>query len=462
MDRYDVVIVGARCAGSPLATILAQRGLRVCLLDKATFPSETPSTSAFQSNGVDVLRRIGVLDEILAAGAYVVDKATVTSTRQKFVVDIDPEVYGQTIGMRRTTLDKILVDFAAAAGVEVRTNCPVSDVLTDGGRVIGVMTRSGPVYAELVIGADGRQSTVAKSLGAEEYCTRPPGRLPTWAFYEGVAPDVGFYFGTVKRPQGGTTGYLGIPLDGCFLVSVNVPMDQSSRFLEDRYSNFDSELARFPELADIVEGATRVGPLRVLQKWHGYFRRSAGPGWALVGDAGHFKDYSLGQGQSDAFRQAEYLAERIVSGFDHQGLDEELLSWWRWRDTDAWQMYWANCLLGEAYLPSSMADAMFGLAARDPAMAEQFSYIFNKKVAPLQIASPPTLAKLGPQVLWNVIAEARRDRLQGLRALGAFALFSARFLRDHPRSVLGTRRYRFAPIESLADVSQRRGRSRQG
>ncbi|WP_282777666.1 hypothetical protein [Nocardia sp. CC201C] len=200
-----------------------------------------------------------------------------------------------------------------------------------------------------------------------------------------------------------------------------------------------------PELAAAVEGATRVGPIRVLQKWHSYFRASAGPGWALVGDAGHFKDYSLGQGQSDAFRQAEHLAQRLIDGLSPGGdLDEELAAWWRWRDRDAWQMYWANSLLGEPQLPDGSADALFELAARDDALAMDFARIFNKKVTPLRAAAaPPRLARFAPGVPRSHVGLAPAELSRNAQASAEFLAFSIQLLARHPRTPW-SRRYRSA------------------
>ncbi|MCP9619147.1 FAD-dependent monooxygenase [Nocardia otitidiscaviarum] len=443
--QFDVVIVGGRCAGATLGAMLARGGLRVCVLDKASFPSETLSTCAFQSNGVEVLRRLGVLEEVLAAGAHVVRRATITSTHQRFTVDLDPDAYGQVLGMRRTTMDAILIDYAARAGAEVRTGCPVEAVIVENGRARGVRTRSGEIRAAVVIGADGRSSTVARSVGAEEYLTRRGGRVPTWSFYEGVAPEHDFFFGAVGQAGAGSTAFLGLPLDGQFLVTVAPPAGQAREYLADRYAGFDTRLRLFPGLAAAVEGATRVGPIRVLQKWHSYFRVSAGPGWALVGDAGHFKDYSLGQGQSDAFRQAEHLAQRLIDGLSPGGdLDEELAAWWRWRDRDAWQMYWANSLLGEPHLPDGLADALFELAARDDALAMDFARIFNKKVTPLRAAAaPPRLARVAPGVVRSHVGLAPTELSRNAQASAEFLAFSIQLLARHPRTPW-SRRYRRA------------------
>lgn len=390
-----------------------------------------------------------MLDEVLSAGAHVVRRATVTSTREQFTVDLDPAVYGQTLGMRRSTMDAILIDFAARAGADVRTNCPVTGVIVEGDRVCGVQTRTGEIRARVVIGADGRRSTVARAVGATEYCTRPGGRMPSWSFYDGVDADHGFFFGAVAGSGAGSTAFLGLPLDGRFLVAVAVPADEAGGYLTDRYNQFDARLRLFPELAAAVDGAERVGPIRLLQNWYSYFRVSAGPGWALVGDAGHFKDYSLGQGQSDAFRQAEYLADRLTRSLAPGGdLDQELLLWWRWRDRDAWQMYWANSLLGEPHLPDALADGLFGLASRDPSIAMDFANIFTKHVSPLRATATPTrLARIAPGFARSHAETRPADLIRTSRAAAEFAGFSAKLLARHPQSPLG-RRYRM-PSSSL-------------
>jgi 2-polyprenyl-6-methoxyphenol hydroxylase-like FAD-dependent oxidoreductase len=116
-------------------------------------------------------------------------------------------------------------------------------------------------------------------------------------------------------------------------------------FARDRERQFTAGLATWPELADLLAGARRVGPIRLMTDWYGYFRQSAGLGWVLVGDAGHFKDFTPAQGISDALRQARQLASGIERGFgagsiDTGSIDTEMLRWWQWRDNDAYEMYW--------------------------------------------------------------------------------------------------------------------------
>src|SRR5579875_2023468 len=153
-ERFDVAIVGARCAGSPLATMLARQGLSVCLLDRARFPSETPSTHMVQPCGVQILDRLGLLDGILAAGAAPLDRLTLVNDDVRLEAAADEVASHPALCIRRVTLDALLVEAAGAAGAEVRTGCRVTQLITDDSRVTGLRTSSGPVHAELVVGAD--------------------------------------------------------------------------------------------------------------------------------------------------------------------------------------------------------------------------------------------------------------------------------------------------------------------
>lgn len=198
MESFDVVVVGARCAGSPLATMLARRGLKICVLDRAHFPSETPSTHMIQSCGVDVLDELRVLDTLMSAGAAPLHRATVASDDVRIHATVDALAAHPVLCLRRLTLDVLLVEAAGAAGVEVRTGVRVNGLLGEGDRVTGVRTDKGDIQARLVVGADGRHSTVADTVGAQEYDVTPPGRMVAWGYFEGVDREGLARFGRMK------------------------------------------------------------------------------------------------------------------------------------------------------------------------------------------------------------------------------------------------------------------------
>lgn len=384
-----MVIVGARCAGSPLATLLARRGLRVCLLDRARFPSETPSTHVIQPCGVAILDRLGVLDAIWAAGAVPLTRFTLVSNRARVSAAIDAE--SPALCLRRVALDHLLVEAAAAAGVEVRTQTPVGGLLWEGGRVVGVETAAGRLHARLVVGADGRGSTVARSVGAAEYYVAPPARIFAWAYFEGVTEADGH----LRLGSVGELTYVAGPTDaGLYMVAVCPPRTARDAFLADRERGFMAGIAAWPELAGLLDGATRTGPIRVMVNWHGYFREAAGPGWVLLGDAGNFKDPSPAQGIADALRQAERLAGTVEAGLGGTAsLDEELRRWWRWRDEDGYEMHWFATDMGRAGPSPPLASQFTRDIAADEEATEGLLQVLNHDIPPSQLFTPRRLGR---------------------------------------------------------------------
>lgn len=385
------MIVGARCAGSPLATLLARRGLQVCLIDKAEFPSETLSTHVIQPSGVAILDRLGVLDTVLAAGAVSLTHFTFAASGARIDATIDAGMLGApSLSIRRISLDHLLVEAAAAAGAEVRTGTRAKGLLWDDGRVVGVETGQGPLRARLVIGADGCRSTVAGLVGAAEYHVSPPTRMFAWAYFEGVdEAEARLRLGSL-----GELNYVAAPTDGgLFMATVCPPLVGKDAFLADRERNFMAGLAAWPELGDLVAGANRVGSIRVMTKWHGYFREAAGPGWALLGDAGHFKDPSPAQGIADALRQAEHLADAVEAGLGGAAdIDEALRRWWRWRDEDGYEMHWFAADMGAAGSSPLAAQFTRDMAADEEAI-ERLLRVINHESPPSQLFTPRRLVR---------------------------------------------------------------------
>jgi 2-polyprenyl-6-methoxyphenol hydroxylase-like FAD-dependent oxidoreductase len=173
-NQYDAIVVGARCAGSPTAMLLARKGYKVLVVDRATFPSDTVSTHIVHPPGVAALRRWGLLDRLVATGCPPID--TYAFDFGPFTLagapgtDEAPVAYGP----RRTVLDKLLVDAASEAGAEVRERFTVEEVVVEDGQVTGVRGhgRGGRTVTErarVVVGADGRHSLVARAVRPERY-----------------------------------------------------------------------------------------------------------------------------------------------------------------------------------------------------------------------------------------------------------------------------------------------------
>ena len=399
-ERHDVVVVGARCAGAPLATFLARSGLSVALLDRATFPSDTPSTHVFQASGVAVLGRLGVVDRLRASGApwLAMAEFRIDDVHERIPWPTRPDDPGPGMCVRRPVLDTILVEAAEEAGVAVRTGVRVTATIEDGGRVTGVRAlRVGDDRGELrfeaplVVGADGRRSTVARLVGARTYNVSPNERFGFWAYFEGAT-----WSGpaTVFLLRWGDEFVIACPTDGgLYMVSVLLSLEHLRSFCADVEGSFDAHVGRCDRLGGILAGARRVDRPRGMASFSGFFRESAGPGWVLVGDAGHFKDPSPGQGISDALRQSERLAEIVAANHGRPAeTDAALTRWWRWRDRDAAQMHWFAADLGGAGpVPVVFTELLRGLA-REPDGLSRAVDVFNHRVAPRELLTPRRLA----------------------------------------------------------------------
>jgi len=385
-EDFDAIVVGGRCAGASLAIALARAGLDVCLLDKDRFPSDTLSTHGIQAAGVRILGRLGVLDELLRLAPPIPRLRMTFDDAPPATADLEAVVGGPALSVRRVALDEILVRAAADAGAEVRTGTAVTGLVRDGARVRGVTTATGPLRARLVVGADGARSSVARFVDAKERHRTANGRVFMWGYFDADPTGGEMWIGKV-----GDHTYLSMPTDGGLsVVAVCPSVGRRAEVRADREAVFDAGLRAWPELHAGVDGATREGPLRTMAGLNGFFRPSAGPGWVLVGDAGHFKDPTAGQGISDALRQSERLAAMIVGAFGDEdpALDRALRDWQRWRDVDAWEMYWFAHDLGAAGPTPPLFQEANRRIATDPQMTAGMTRILNHDRRPSEVFTP--------------------------------------------------------------------------
>ena len=424
-ECFDVIVVGARCAGAPLATMLARVGLRVCVVDRDRFPSDTLSTHAIQPAGVQVLDRIGVLGDLLKIAPPMVRGRMVFDDDVAVVDDVIAVTGAPALSIRRVTLDEILLRAAAEAGAEVRTQTAVTGLVMQRGRVAGVTTAVGKLHAPLVVGADGTRSAVARMVGAKEYYPTANGRLFMWAYYEGDPTDGEIWIGKI-----GDHAYLVTPTDNDLcLVAACPSIERRDEVRADREAIYEAGLRGWPELHAAVAGARREGPIHTMANMRGFFRTSAGPGWALVGDAGHFKDPTPGQGIADALRQSEQLAPAIERALGGSAAAEGILQeWWRWRDEDAWEMYWFAHDMGAAGpTPPLLREAQRRIAA-DRDLITATMRIFNHDLRPSQVFTPAFSLTTMAQAL----RRGRNRRRAIMREAGTTALNQARRRRRRP------------------------------
>jgi len=316
-DRYDVVVVGGRVAGASTAMLLARAGARVALLDRARYGSDTLSTHGLMRAGVLQLARLGLLDGVVAAGTPPIRRTLFHYADGETVrVSIRPSAGVDALyAPRRHLLDRVLVDAAAEAGADVRHETTVTGLMRDhGGRVTGVQARSRTgatvrVEAAITIGADGIRSVVADGAGAPVVRHGRSASAVLYRYLTGLPTD-GY-----EWAYGDAAGAGLIPTnDGQTCVFVGTtPRGMRALRRSGAEVAFATLLGRAaPALVSRVAEGAPSGRLHGFAGVPGFVRRSWGPGWALVGDAGYFKDPITTHGITDALRDAEMLADAIL------------------------------------------------------------------------------------------------------------------------------------------------------
>jgi flavin-dependent dehydrogenase len=397
---YDVIVVGARCAGATTAMLLARQGHRVLLVDRSTFPSDMRlSTHLVWQPGTAALHRWGLLDAVAASGCpalttAVLDVGPFAVTGAMPAADGIREAYAP----RRIVLDAILVEAAVAAGAELWDGCTVDELLTDddtaaGTRVRGIRGhlrggRAVSATATIVVGADGVRSPVAAKVGAPTYLERPARQGTYFTYWSGLASRVPTLYPRAYRSVVTTPTH-----DDLTMVAVNWVVDDYRavrRDIEGEYHRAVAEIA--PELAEQLRGGRRE------DRWIGaavpsHFRRPFGPGWALVGDAGYLKDPCTAQGITDAFHHAELLAEALDDGLRrHRPFDDALADYERRRNTAVMPMYEFTYATSALEPPTPQEAELFEAMRDDPALTERFLGVFAGTVPVQDFFAAPDAA----------------------------------------------------------------------
>jgi flavin-dependent dehydrogenase len=318
MNDYDVAIVGGRVAGASTALLLARAGLRVAVLERSRLGSDTVSTHALMRAGVLQLSRWGVLPRLVAAGTpairgvafhYGDGSSTRVSLRSSPGVDA-------LFAPRRHLLDRVLIEAAAASGADVRHETPVVGLLrNDDGRVLGVRVpgssgREIPIRARLTIGADGIGSFVAREVRAR-FVSRGRGASAILYRYVSEVSSEGYVWG---YGHGAAAGLIPTNAGETCVFVATTPGRMRPLRQRGTEAAFDALLDVVPAaLSDVVRAGGASGPLHGWRGLPGYVRRSFGPGWALVGDAGYFKDPITTHGLTDALRDSELLSDAVLA-----------------------------------------------------------------------------------------------------------------------------------------------------
>jgi flavin-dependent dehydrogenase len=331
---YDVIVVGARCAGSPAAMLLARKGYRVLVVDRARFPSDTPSTHFLHTPAVARLARWGLLDRVKATGCPEITKI-VWGMNDTYITGPPPAHEGidYAIGPRRTVLDKILADAAREAGAEVREGFTVREVLWRDGRVHGVRGTDATgtervESARLVIGADGIGSVVARHVRPEQIAGAAPATAVWYSYWHDTPIDYEIFVRVDGREV-----FIIPTNDGNVNVMVGWRHHEYGTFRADIEGNYHRTLDLFPEVAALVRKGKRVEPFYAFKDTRQWLRVPHGPGWALLGDSSHLKDPVAGIGITDSFRSAEAMTSAIDDWLSGRDTEEAVFARYReWRD----------------------------------------------------------------------------------------------------------------------------------
>lgn len=397
---YDAIVVGARCAGSPAAMLLARKGYRTLLVDRATFPSDTVSTHVVHPLASAALARWGLLDRLATTGCPPLE--TYAYDFGPFTIEGAPgaQEHPAAYCPRRTVLDKLLIDAAAEAGVEVRESFTVERILMEDGRAVGIQGLSNdgrPVSerAQMVIGADGRNSIVAETVRAENYNERPTLLAIYYAYWSSL-PMRGRFETYIRDRRGFAASQTH---DGLTVLVGGWPYAEFAANRGDIEGTFKKMLDLAPAFAGRVRDATRETRFAGMATPN-FFRKPYGPGWALIGDAGYIKDPITGQGILDAFRDAELCStavDQILKG--QRTLDAAMGDYQRRRDDQATAMYDFTCQLAAMEPPPPELQALLGAIHGNQAAMDGFAQVNAGTLSPALFFAPESV---------NAITAARR------------------------------------------------------
>jgi 2-polyprenyl-6-methoxyphenol hydroxylase-like FAD-dependent oxidoreductase len=370
---------------------LAERGWDVALVDRDTFPSDTISTHMIFPNTLARFEQLGVLDTLRSKHRLPSLGWRVVGLGHETAGTFTPiEGFDRGTSVRRIALDKAIVDTALAAGAEGRFGQRVVDLIGSGTEedpVAGVVLDNGDeIRAKWVFGADGRGSRVAGKLGIEKERKQQGEIAFMWAYWSGI-PDDGF--GTTDIQEDAILVRWAAEDDLTLLVSTG-PDEFTHGSKEDRLRNYLEVLHRFPNSLrpEHLEGGQMVSDLVVAPEslMRGYFRKPTGPGWALLGDASHFKHPGTAQGIGDAVEHAIYIADQL------SGPDPGLEEYEAWHDGRAMDHYDWSFSWGRFPRPE-VAEKLFRGWASEPDAGQDLRDTYSRLVSPSKVTSEERLAR---------------------------------------------------------------------
>jgi len=395
---YDVIVVGARCGGSPTAMLLARSGYRVLLVDKATFPSDTMSTHLIHAPGIAALKRWGLLAQLEATGcppittySYDFGPFTICGSQRP------SDGVASAFCPRRIVLDDLLVQAAVAAGAELREAFAVDEIVIEDGEVTGIRghAKGGATVAErarVVIGADGRNSFVAKAVRPEQYNEMPPLQAGYYAYWSELPTEGAEFYvrGEARRSWGA------LPTnDELTCVIVGWPRSQFEVNRRDREGHYLNAFDLAPQFAERLRGATRETRLTGAADLPGFFRKPYGTGWALVGDAGYHKDPITALGICDAFRDAEAVAAALDDTFaGRRAYDDAMAACHHARDDASLALYGLTCEFAKNEPPPADMQQLLGAISKSPDASNDLVSVMAGTLPVPAVFAPDSAARI--------------------------------------------------------------------
>jgi flavin-dependent dehydrogenase len=372
MAHYDAIVVGLRCAGAPLAMLLARKGYRVLGIDRANFPSDTMSTHFLWPRTTAMLAAWGLLARLAQTGCPPIESVTldvgpISIRGRPDAVDATEIMYCP----RRNVLDTMLVEAAREAGAELREGTTFTDLVWRNDQVIGVETtardgRRRVDHAAIVIGADGLWSRVARSVGAMTEIQQESQSCAYFTYWTGVPTDgVEFY-----RRHGRVILVFPTHHDQT-CIYVGWPYAETAAYRADVTACYLATLDSAPDLARRVAAGCQAQAFKGTNKLPNYYRRAWGNGWALVGDAAYHRDPITGMGIGDAFLGAQLLAEAFDAAMQSRTPIESALAGYQEQMHSRTRPVFDYTVLSAALDDPAPLLPFYAAVAQDPAATRQ-------------------------------------------------------------------------------------------